>query len=75
MKTFTGLVGLIARSVAITWLIVALAALPTLLLWNSLMPVIFGLPSITYIQALGLLFLSALFFFAGSVILKGLPQE
>lgn len=33
-----------------------------LLLWNWLMPVIFGLPQITFFQALGLLVLSKLVF-------------
>lgn len=34
----------------------------TMLLWNALVPVIFGLGSITYIQALGLLILSKILF-------------
>lgn len=33
-----------------------------MLLWNSLMPPIFGLPSLTFMQALGLLVLSRLLF-------------
>lgn len=33
------------------------AALPVWLLWNWLMPVIFSLPKITYLQAVGLMIL------------------
>jgi sensor histidine kinase YesM len=35
-------------------------ALPTMWLWNWLMPIIFMLPTITYLQALGLNLLSAI---------------
>jgi hypothetical protein len=46
--------------------IFALAALlfglPLMLLWNWLMPVIFGLPTITFWQAVGLNFLSSILF-------------
>lgn len=33
-----------------------------MLLWNSLMPIIFGLPAITFVQAIGLLILSRILF-------------
>ena len=39
-------------------LVTALVSLVTMLLWNWLVPVLFGGPVITYIQALGLLILS-----------------
>ena len=39
-------------------LALAVFGLVTMLLWNALMPAIFGLPVITYLQALGLLLLS-----------------
>jgi hypothetical protein len=50
--------------------------LPTMLLWNWLMPSMFGVKEINLLQAVGLLYLSGLFFhcskvttgFAGSVI-------
>lgn len=45
--------------------IIVLAAalsLVLMLLWNSLMPVIFKLPAISYMQALGLLVLSKIIF-------------
>lgn len=43
-------------------LVIAVFGLVTMLLWNALMPVIFGLPVITYLQALGLLILSKILF-------------
>lgn len=39
-----------------------LLALPTMLLWDSVMPIIFGLPKITFFQALGLNLLCGLLF-------------
>jgi hypothetical protein len=39
-----------------------LFGLPLMLLWNWLMPVIFGLPTITFWQAVGLNFLSSTLF-------------
>lgn len=49
------------------FLLIALIAIPlvgavTMLLWNWLMPSIFGLHSVTFLQALGLLLLSKLIF-------------
>lgn len=40
-------------------------SLPIMWLWNWLMPVIFGLTKITWIQALGLSVLSGFFFRVG----------
>lgn len=40
----------------------ALAAIPTWLLWNWLMPEVFGLPSVNLLQAFGLLLLSGFIF-------------
>jgi len=49
--------------VLVTWLVFAfLAALPAWLLWNWLMPQIFGLPPLGLLQAFGLLVLSSLVF-------------
>lgn len=42
--------------------IAIVAALPLMLLWNWLMPVLFGLVKITFWQAFGLLFLSSILF-------------
>ena len=41
----------------VTLVIELIFAFPFMLLWNWLMPVIFGLGSITYMQALGILLL------------------
>lgn len=62
MKTFTielitGLIVLVA--VAVLGLI---AAIPIVLLWNWLVPSIFDLPEITYLQAWGLFWLTSLLF-------------
>ena len=45
-----GIIGIIAT----LFIIVVIAALPVMLLWNWLMPAIFGLPHISFLQALGL---------------------
>ena len=36
--------------------------LPTMLLWNWLMPIIFGITKITFLEALGLNLLTGIFF-------------
>jgi hypothetical protein len=46
-------------------LLALIFSLPVMLLWNWLMPVIFGLAKITWLQALGLSVLSG-FLFKGS---------
>ena len=58
METLLKVLGAIA-------LIVVLAiifSLPTMLLWNWLMPVLFGLARITWVQALGINVLSGILF-------------
>jgi hypothetical protein len=47
---------------------VGVVGLVTLGLWNGLMPAIFGLPAITFWQALGLLVLGRLLFGTGSMM-------
>lgn len=59
MKTAYASIGLIVVSVIVATL---LTALPTYLLWNWLMPEIFGLTKIDFWQALGLSMLSACLF-------------
>jgi hypothetical protein len=53
-----------------TILIVALvgiiAAIPTYFLWNWLMPEIFGLKAITFLQAWGIVFLTGILFKSAS---------
>ena len=43
-------------------LIVLIMAIPAMFLWNWLMPLIFGLMKLTFIQMVGLLWLSHLLF-------------
>jgi hypothetical protein len=57
------LVASLLLSWVLTWCVVAAAvSLPTWLLWNWLMPELFGLPSINFFQAFGLLLLSGFLF-------------
>lgn len=51
------IIGLLAVSALIGFSV--LLSIPVWLLWNWLMPVIFGLPEITLLQAIGLNVLSA----------------
>src|SRR5579872_5027618 len=53
-------VGLHFVALGIAWL--GIMALAAWLLWNALMPAIFGLPAISYWQALGLFLLSRVLF-------------
>jgi hypothetical protein len=53
----------IARGIGFGILFLGLFSLLVLLLWNWLMPAIFGLTTITFIQAFGLLILSKILFF------------
>jgi uncharacterized membrane protein SpoIIM required for sporulation len=53
----------IARGIGFGILFVGLFSLLVFLLWNWLMPAIFGLTTITFIQAFGLLILSKILFF------------
>ena len=59
-------------AVILVWVLVAVVALvmslPTMWLWNWLMPVIFHLPKITWVQALGINFLSGILFKSNSAV-------
>ena len=50
--TFVGIIAVVA----------AILGFPLMLLWNWLMPTLFGLPVITFWQAIGLNFLSSILF-------------
>jgi len=54
-ETFAALIGLVA-------IVIVLLGYPLMLLWNWLMPNIFGLPEITFWQAIGLNLLSTILF-------------
>ena len=58
MKAFNTLVEIFAA----LFLIAAMMSLPVMLLWDWLMPKIFGLPEITWFQAWGLLWLTGILF-------------
>ena len=49
----------------------SLVSLPVMLLWDWLMPLLFGLPTITWLQSWGLLVLSGLLFKSTIVNKKG----
>ena len=52
----------IAGSIIYLFALAALMSLPVMLLWDWLMPTLFGLGEITWFQAWGLLFLCGLLF-------------
>jgi hypothetical protein len=55
----------------ILFVMAALVSLPVMLLWDWLMPTIFGLKEITWFQAWGLLFLCGLLFKSDITVKKG----
>ena len=59
MEDVLSIVGLF---IGVLVLAAVLSALPVMLLWNALIPVIFGLTKITFWQALGLEILCGLLF-------------
>jgi len=62
-ETFAAFLGLIA-------IIIVLLGYPLMLLWNWLMPELFGLPLITFWQAIGLNILSTILFKSTTTINK-----
>ena len=54
-EAISAVIGMIAIAIV-------LLGYPLMLLWNWLMPIIFGLPEITFWQAIGLNFLSTILF-------------
>lgn len=52
------------------FIVAAIVSLPVMLLWDWLMPGIFGLREITWIEAWGLLFLSGLLFKSHTTVKK-----
>ena len=57
-KVLTG----IATVVGVVILVALLLGVPLMILWNWLMPTIFGLPTIGFWQAVGLNFLASILF-------------
>lgn len=62
MKVATAVVGIISLIV----LLVILMTIPTWLLWNWLSPSVFGGPTITLLQAMGIVALSGILFKSSS---------
>jgi hypothetical protein len=58
----TGIVGILL----VIFMFALIAAIPMWLLWNWLMPAIFGLPTISLLQALGLNLLAGIIFKSSS---------
>jgi hypothetical protein len=52
----------IATIIGIVILVALLLGVPLMILWNLLMPTIFGLPTIGFWQAVGLNFLASILF-------------
>lgn len=63
----TAIAGFIGSIIAMGLLV----SLPVMLLWDWLMPLMFGLPTITWLQSWGLLVLSGLLFKSKIVNKKG----
>lgn len=60
MEKLTKAIGLIIAGIATVAIVILILGFPTMWLWNWLMPEIFGLPTINFWQAIGLMFLSYL---------------
>ena len=56
----------VATVIGVIVLVGLLLTLPTLWLWNWLMPIIFGLKELTFWQAMGVSFLSSILFKSSS---------
>lgn len=57
---------IILSAVSVIVVITLFFTLPTFWLWNWLMPIIFGLPQLTFWQALGVTLLSSIIFKSSS---------
>lgn len=55
MTVMDKIVGVALAGILVTAIFVLLAVVPFMLLWNALMPVVFGLPTIGFWQSMGLL--------------------
>ena len=64
------IVGIVVGGIVLLFAVAALMSLPVMLLWDWLMPTLFGLPEITWFQAWGLLFLCGLLFKSHTTVNK-----
>lgn len=62
MNVFIKLLTIAFAVIIAVSLFTCIIAFPVMLLWNWLMPIIFGLPVITFWQALGVALLSSILF-------------
>ena len=62
METAIDVIKLFITTIILASILSLLIAIPVMILWNWLMPVIFGLTEITVFQAFGLSILSAFLF-------------
>lgn len=67
MKHFTEFVVTVIGVIGLVAIIGLLVSLPVWLLWNWLMPVIFGVKTISWLQALGLIMLCQLLFSSNKI--------
>lgn len=66
MDTFLKILGGLIAVLGVAALFALLLGLPVMLLWNWLLPVLFGFKEITFVQAIGINLLSGLFFKSGT---------
>ena len=62
METFIKILGASLLLIGVLFIVALVIGLPIMLLWNWLMPVIFGLPTLTFWQAVGSAILANLLF-------------
>ena len=62
METFIKILGASLLLIGVLFIVALVIGLPIMLLWNWLMPVIFGLPTLTFCQAVGAAILANLLF-------------
>ena len=63
-------VSVIFGAIALLFIVATVMSIPVMLLWDWLMPGIFGLREITWFEAWGLLFLSGLLFKSHTTVKK-----
>jgi hypothetical protein len=68
------LFGMLLGGLVLVLVLLAVLGLAVMLLWNWLMPEIFGLPAVSFLQALGLTVLCHLLFKLGAGGGKGLGE-
>lgn len=62
MKTIINAIGSVLGATFIIFMIMIILGMPAMFLWNWLMPAIFKLPEINFVQAIGLMLLAYFIF-------------